>query len=642
MNIYSDYEKLDMANEVSIIGTLAYNRNSYPRIGRNYYEPVTITNDFKSSNIVFFIEPVSMDTNFARNINVNKLPKDIVDDIKDLYIGFDNQHFNSDIDPFGQFTSENAGYLSKTPEEKREIVFDALKNKLILFKANIQPSNSFGDIDYNKNLIIQEILEDKFIENAKYKTIPEVSTDDASFEFKLYSKKPVKLEYYNHEMLENPEAIIYGDFIYFVNKNNWEKVDGTYDEWIYNGDIDTIEKKNFYIEEEYYEQGYILEIVPEYVYIEEEFFYEKFKTEKKVIVKEISFLNNLKQLTDSKGLDYDFEEIVNLHVSIKTNPLTIISGMSGTGKSQLALSYIKTMGCFDDNRFLFIPISPSYIEPKDVLGYFDSKTNNYIPSETGLVDLLIEASKNPEKLYFVIFDEMNLSQVEYWFSPFISLLELKENKVLKLFSEKLKCTNNYPSKITLNDNIRFIGTVNLDETTKEFSDRLLDRANLVSLKRKSLRSFRQKIKEEGIKEVYENNEYNYFDYKSWINEGFEFLTDDEIEFLDKLHELLESSDSNKGVSPRTCSNIENYIKNIPFDEEENLLISRRKAFDIQIKQRVLTKIKGSSSQLQEIINQINSPIINLFDEYSVVSDFDSCKEDISRKLKELNLYGYTN
>ena len=96
---FNDYKRMNMSNDIYILGVLAYNRENYPRIGKDI-EPVTTTNDFrfdKEPNIVFFIEPISNDSNFARNLNEDKLPKDIVNDIKDLYIGFDNQHFNSNI-----------------------------------------------------------------------------------------------------------------------------------------------------------------------------------------------------------------------------------------------------------------------------------------------------------------------------------------------------------------------------------------------------------------------------------------------------------------------------------------------------------------------------------------------------------------
>ena len=155
--------------------------------------------------------------------------------------------------------------------------------------------------------------------------------------------------------------------------------------------------------------------------------------------------------------------------------------MSGTGKSQLAKLYGETMGLQYGNELLMIPVSPSYHEPNDILGYLNPTTGVYYESETGLVDLLLKAQESPEQMFMVIFDEMNLSQVEHWFSPFISLLEVEEkNRYLNLFNENSYCVNpKYKSKIKIGDNVIFVGTVNFDETSKDFSDRLLDRTNVI-------------------------------------------------------------------------------------------------------------------------------------------------------------------
>jgi 5-methylcytosine-specific restriction endonuclease McrBC GTP-binding regulatory subunit McrB len=205
---------------------------------------------------------------------------------------------------------------------------------------------------------------------------------------------------------------------------------------------------------------------------------------------EYKFLRALKQFTVREKLCYEMNDLINFHICVKTNPLTVVAGMSGTGKTQLALSYARMLDLSEEEEtLLFLPISPSYTEPGDLLGYLNSTNGLYVPSETGLTDFLIHAARNPDKMHMVIFDEMNLSQVEYWFAPFISLLEKEEDtRVLQLYGSKANCLNHerYPDSIKVGSNIIFIGTVNMDETTKDFSDRLLDRANIVVLNKKSV------------------------------------------------------------------------------------------------------------------------------------------------------------
>ncbi|WP_052356541.1 hypothetical protein [Faecalimicrobium dakarense] len=313
----------------------------------------------------------------------------------------------------------------------------------------------------------------------------------------------------------------------------------------------------------------------------------------------------------------------------------------------------------DNNTLLFLPISPSYTEPEDLTGYLNNTTGLYIASETGLVDLLVHAENNPNKMHMIIFDEMNLSQVEHWFAPFISLLELEpKDRKLKLYSKDAVCHNSIKYKHTLNigDNIIFIGTVNIDETTKDFSDRLLDRANIVTLKKKKFTEFKnEKINSYNIGEV-EKITYSHEEYRSWVagTNGVEDLTNQELILLDNLHDIIQIHDQQKGVSFRILEKICSYINNIPsiFDENDVETISRREAFDIEIKQRLLTKLKGTERQYGGLIGKLdinskeisNSELYNFFNSEDAmkISDFELTKQEIIRKAKELSMYGYTN
>lgn len=372
---------------------------------------------------------------------------------------------------------------------------------------------------------------------------------------------------------------------------------------------------------------------------------------------EIEFLDRLINKANLQyHLYYTKQDIYSFHVSAKTNMLTIIGGMSGTGKTQLAKIYGETLGLEFGKSLKIIPISPSYQEPNDILGFLNPSTGIYHESETGLVSLLLEAERHPDRLYMVIFDEMNLSQVEHWFSPFISLLELDEDeRYLTIFNEKDRCINEYyKPRIKINNNIIFVGTVNFDETTKSFSDRLLDRANVI---------YPKKIKFADIKRDYKSNEKGKFIKslnvvakayrKNWINtnfnDPFEVLTEDELSLLDDIHELLQSFDKQKGVSFRTINGIANFIKNIPIDKNDQGLISRREAFDLQVLQRILSKIKGIDTFVRPIIGIYHSEeeyetgkLLEILQSEKAkrVSDFTQSIEVIKQKAKELMVYGY--
>lgn len=161
---------------------------------------------------------------------------------------------------------------------------------------------------------------------------------------------------------------------------------------------------------------------------------------------------------------------------------------------------------------LFLPVRPDFKDSKSLLGFYNPLKKEYQKSE--LLDFILKAQREYIEYgdlalpYLVLFDEMNLARVEYYFADFLSVLESKrvENK-LDVDGEMLRnikiVVNNYededlkdrligfyskpiilhnenlsdiPQKLYLPPNIYFIGSVNIDETTYMFSPKVLDRA----------------------------------------------------------------------------------------------------------------------------------------------------------------------
>ena len=106
--------------------------------------------------------------------------------------------------------------------------------------------------------------------------------------------------------------------------------------------------------------------------------------------------------------------------------LTIL-GIPGAGKSRFVQAYAEALD-YNTGRIGLIPISPSYQEPHDLLGYLHPN-GTFIESETKLVRALMKAKENQNQLYIIVFDEMNMSHIEHWFTPFLSVLQL-ENKIV--------------------------------------------------------------------------------------------------------------------------------------------------------------------------------------------------------------------
>ena len=205
---------------------------------------------------------------------------------------------------------------------------------------------------------------------------------------------------------------------------------------------------------------------------------------------DILFLSQFNDVLESSKyqLLLDEDDVVKLHTSIKSNLLTILAGLSGTGKSRILRAYAEALGIDKDseNRFKFIPVKPSWQDDSDLLGFADTISNNYRPSDTGLVDTLIDAKRHSDQIYLIVLDEMNLSRIEYYFSQFLSVLERdSDERYLTLYSSYLEArlynSSTYHSKLLIPENVRFIGTMNIDESTFELSDKLIDRANIIEL-----------------------------------------------------------------------------------------------------------------------------------------------------------------
>ncbi|MGN1275737.1 MAG: McrB family protein, partial [Floccifex sp.] len=555
------------------------------------------------------------------------------------------------------------------PDDQKEELEDFYNDNYIIFQPVYNYEHNTNE--YHKNLRIIDVIDRKDLINdeaddyyPEFKVVPRVNLDRKTFEKKLKNHEYFEMENYPGEIYDggshNVDYVLCDSILYFCD--GWEYNNNNTTNWR-NGENSIIKYKLIDRRESLIVQT---RYINDFVFIETSYLnqfensFEALVFEEENIIQEVEieeaefeetidnteanmllyFKNKL--LNDS--LFYDFEDIVNLHTCIKSSQLTILAGMSGTGKTQLALKYAKMIDASESNNtLLFLPVSPSYSEPDDILGYLNPQNGLYKPSETGLVDFLIGAEKNPNKMHLVIFDEMNLAQIEYWFSPFISILEKDEDsRYLTLYNQKSHCINDssYKWRIKINGNVIFIGTINLDETTKDISDRLLDRSFVISLKKRSFIDYKNQIKE--LDTEMDNGKIcdNFDLFNTWKSKSEPVLafTDHELNFLDELHTIIAKYDEQKGVSFRVLKNMGNYINNIP--KQDNVsMIKRSEAFDVVLKQTVMRKLSGAEIKMAPLVGKVSgigetpheSLILDLMDKYSDISEFSMCRELIRRK-----------
>lgn len=538
-------------------------------------------------------------------------------------------------------------------EDQISLIEDYLYNKLVLIKPyyyyNQQRHIFFKNGNIHNIINVNETI------NDFYFSIP-ILNDNQYEKYKL--AQPFALNDMSKNIMGTPE------YLYYNNKvivSNLKPVDGNEIYWIRDKTIERslyIDVSNLSDDERFIPQ------LSNYAYI----------SRKALLINQANLnkANNLeieekKEDNESKGDDsfegkvikdfYDYTRSVNLSYSlvdienfytcVKSRLLTIIAGMSGTGKSRLPLKFAEYFNMsIDNNRLLFMPVSPSYTEPSDILGFLNPNTHEYIPSETGLIEILKHAMDNPNMMHMIIFDEMNLSQIEHWFAPFISLLEMEpKNRYLKLYSPQQECNNStlYPSKIKISDNVIFVGTINLDETTKNISDRLIDRSMVINLKKMPFVNYQaeqsniltqdNKLKVDDFYNLVNHDEdkFNYIDY-------FEMR---ELLFFDTIHNELNKIDYGKGISFRCLRNIALYLKNAPEEFTHN------QAFDYAFKQTIMKKIRGDGETYRDFLGSVDDEsnfsgiLPKILKEYEDLSLFTETFNEIRNKIMDLKKYGFS-
>ena len=278
---------------------------------------------------------------------------------------------------------------------------------------------------------------------------------------------------------------------------------------------------------------------------------------------EQEFIAQFLSCVEQKGFLYDKKDLYNFHVAAKSSKLLILSGMSGIGKSALVRLYGEALG-LSASQMAFLPVRPSWMDDGDILGYLDKNSMLYYPSDTGLAELLVEASKHPEKMYMVCFDEMNLARVEHYFAQFISVLEKKDSRKIQLYNPSLENrvhnSHLYPAQISIGDNVLFMGTVNMDESTYHFSDKVLDRANVITLHQRKFADMKSFCPvKDGLFVPISADAYRKFR----VENKKVRLSNEELELLDALNEALQESRVSGGIGYRVAFDIDRYVENIP-------------------------------------------------------------------------------
>ena len=240
--------------------------------------------------------------------------------------------------------------------------------------------------------------------------------------------------------------------------------------------------------------------------------------------------------TNSVLSDYSF-----FFPTLRTKPFMLLAGISGTGKSRIVrkLAFkscpkeLQDKDGTEPGNYCMIEVKPNWHDSTELLGYWSNLNKRYM--FTKFTKFLVKAKMYPNVPFFVCLDEMNLAPVEQYLAEFLSVLETRKSveeedgsiviksgvlidkeyfrsigKVgkgdkeqgfatckndrdiyMKLFDivdeEEMKAvpqneeTSLLDTGLTLPENVFVIGTVNMDDTTHQFSRKVIDRAMTIEM-----------------------------------------------------------------------------------------------------------------------------------------------------------------
>jgi hypothetical protein len=319
------------------------------------------------------------------------------------------------------------------------------------------------------------------------------------------------------------------------------------------------------------------------------------------IIKDVNIVKEFKSKTTEANLIFS-EQISNRFIaSLCAKPFVILSGLSGSGKTKIAQSFVQWI-CESEKQYKIIPVGADWTNREPLVGYPNGLVSDeYITPDSGVIHLLMEAVKeeNENKPFFLILDEMNLSHVERYFADFLSIME--SNDTIKLYTgTKRKSLDGLEIDLEISwpKNVFIIGTVNIDETTYMFSPKVLDRANVIEFRitENEIKSF---LANPGIPDLSKLTKQGVAMSESFLSIAH---TDTIVKNDNLAKELVSFFKHLQPVGAefgyRSASEIMQLVTKLKMLDKT---ITDNSCLDIAIMQKLLPKLHGSRSKLVKIL-----------------------------------------
>ena len=339
-------------------------------------------------------------------------------------------------------------------------------------------------------------------------------------------------------------------------------------------------------------------------------------------------LNRFSEYLVSKGLKYPERVQLAFHTSLKAsqiNPLVVLAGVSGTGKSALPMAYAEALGI----NFVSLAVQPGWSGPQDLLGFYNYLERKYKATELAramaqmsrfshedLPGLNIKSRK--DEMLLVLLDEMNLARIEYYFSDFLSRLEQRRGRDLSVAQRRREVAlhldigslpaNEAPRFILPDLNVMFVGTMNEDESTQSLSDKVVDRANVLRF------GAPKELHAPTTNPVAPTKTFlPRTSWEGWVKAFDGDAHQDERQLLSKINAQLEKI--NRPFGHRVFRAILDYISNYPGASTNPE--RRAHALADQIEQKIIPKLRGLDTQddtAVQCLDYLSGRIVDLNDQ----------------------------
>ena len=389
------------------------------------------------------------------------------------------------------------------------------------------------------------------------------------------------------------------------------------------------------------------------------------------------------QLTNIASVSKSYRTYI---TAIRTKPFLLLAGISGTGKSRIVRElafkscpeYLQDKDGTTPGNYCMIEVKPNWHDSTELLGYYSNMNKSYQFKK--FVKFLVKAKMFPEVPFFVCLDEMNLAPVEHYFAEMLSIMETRKHPkhdgtdevdkdviktgtivdvqhfremstlktrdaqgmpfshvltdrdiYLRLFGleeddniddEVGRRTDLITEGLTLPDNVIIIGTVNMDDTTHQFSRKVIDRAMTIEMNGGKLSNMFGGSK---------NLEYLSKEEQEKWQHSFRQRYVDADEVL-KAHP--DEAEAIKEKVPTRLEDINTALKGTPFE------VSYRVLNELIIMVGVLLDSKQEDESIDDIINQALDRILLMKILPRIEGDSDMF--NLSKDFKQENNVNYNN